>query len=140
MPALNYPDPSTQVNYAYWFSQVPQTFDGNTWSINMTIWFAQNAGGAGNITWSTSFDRIETGILSTANSFDADGPEIVTVAASGTQYEIQSTTIPIPYSKMDGVLAGELLFFKIQTSTTGDTFTGGRDLYAAQLEYIPPAP
>jgi hypothetical protein len=137
LPVLNYPDPSTQVNYAYWFVQVPPLFDSSTWSVDMTIWYAQEAAGAGDITWSVSFDRIEDGVLTTSNSFDADGPVLDTSTASGTNNEIQSTTFSIPYSKLDGAVGGDIVFVKIQTSTTGDTFAGDRDLISAQIRFAP---
>lgn len=136
MPVLNFPDPGVQVNYAYFFVEVPLLFD-STWTVDVTIWFAQEAAGAGDITWAISFDRIQTGVLSTANSFDADGPVINTSTASGTNNQVQSTTFTIPYSYMDAVIAGEVLFCKIQSLTTGDTFTGDRDLISIQMEFTP---
>jgi hypothetical protein len=136
MPVLNFPDPSVQVNYAYFFVETPRLFD-SAWTVDVTIWFAQETAGAGNITWAISFDRIESGVLTTDNSFDTDGPVIDTTVASGTDNEIQSATFTIPYSYMDGALGGEVLFCKIQNLTTGDTFTGDRDLISVQMEFSP---
>ena len=118
----------------YWQDTLPNNWGGGDLAVE--IWFAGDAGAAGNVVWEVAFERHEdsTPFNIAVSSFAA--AQQVIAAGSGVVDDLVMDTIVFTAAQIDGLQAGEQFRLRLQRigADVSDTFAGNARVLAVVIK------